>query len=238
MKTVANSRALAPGTPMKQRHANGLVWLSLSFIFIFTLASAVCGIDAQDPEDATADPGAAPALPPSPPSIAPPQPGRAESGSTRAGAFPIRKPASSETNALPAPKNLVVSQGGEKKSRVNGLILTERRIPSPETQYPYAIQIIFQAQTNISPFIVHLSTDKPTKMTDGFGIGVIGVISQERSEPPFVISSNHWFKMISPSVTPAHPFVVTLLCSTEFHIISKGWGSQPPYGEKSVVLSR
>jgi hypothetical protein len=68
--------------------------------------------------------------------------------------------------------------------------------------------------------MVRIKTDKPTKMNCAFAGKVPGLIAQERSEPAFQISSDHWLRTLSPAVTPAHPFVVTLLCKTPFHVLS------------------
>jgi hypothetical protein len=197
------------------------------------LTSPGWGIDEENSKGATANQTGEPSA------LRQAPPGTATNPSPTNVRVPIREPGRSDTNALPKPpENLVVLQGVAKKSHIKGVTLIEQQTSSPDAQYRYAIQITFQAQTNISPFMVFVTTDKPTKMTGRFGCRVTGVIEQERSEPDFVLSSNHWFKLTSPSVTPARPFVVRLLCSTEFQIIRKGLGSESSDDEKSVVLTR
>ncbi|MGO8696772.1 MAG: hypothetical protein ACLQVY_03505 [Limisphaerales bacterium] len=135
-------------------------------------------------------------------------------------ALPIDAPGGQGANAPAKPGDVIAQHDGETKPRIKGLVSIQKGIASPDAQYPYAIQVTFQAPSRVSPFTVRIKTDKPTKMNGVFGGKVPGIIAQERSEPVSQTSSDHWLRTISPAVTPAHPFVVTLLCKTQFHILS------------------
>jgi len=135
-------------------------------------------------------------------------------------ALPIYAPDRLGTNARAKPEEAIARLDNETKPQIKGLVSIQKWIASPDAQYPYAIQVTFQAQSRVSPFTVRIKTDKPTKMNGAFGGKVPGIIAQERSEPASLVSSDHWLKTLSPAMTPAHPFVVTLLCKTQFHILS------------------
>lgn len=113
--------------------------------------------------------------------------------------------------------NLKVIQPQAEPPIVEGLRYTQRRVASPKTEAPYALEITIQASATIQPVGLLIECDGPIQEGSFHVVGQ-GIYTMTSSGVVENNPNQFFLKFSSPPLTPQTPLVVKLLSKSAIRV--------------------